>query len=302
MAIWVGQIVCTPCSAYQAARRGSSTRAITLGTSNRRWAIWDTTRLVLSPLVEAMKTSASSMPASVSASISSAVPIVKRPPASSQPCPSSTSRRSCESGSSSRTDTVWPARRAAVATEEPTLPAPITSTNTARTLAPPRRIGRLRIRDPAVLRWRELRQLHRVDRARRGDAHQAARRLRAHVAVAGRRGEDDPAGRLGDHVAGGGADEGVVEPALAAQQRPAAHAGGLLGGEHDRLHAAPLGLADDALPRPPRPHGRRGDLHALVLLAHRLGPPQRLARALEVRLADPRVERQGHRHLEDPHR
>ena len=29
MAICVGQIVCTPCSAYQAARRGSSTRAIT---------------------------------------------------------------------------------------------------------------------------------------------------------------------------------------------------------------------------------------------------------------------------------
>src|SRR4029077_10070153 len=50
-------------------------------------AIWETTRLVLSPLVEAMNTSASSMPASVSASISSAVPIVKRPPASSQPWP-----------------------------------------------------------------------------------------------------------------------------------------------------------------------------------------------------------------------
>ena len=57
IAICVGQIVCRPCSAYQAARRGSSTRAITRGTSKRRWAIWETTRLVLSPFVEAMKTS-----------------------------------------------------------------------------------------------------------------------------------------------------------------------------------------------------------------------------------------------------
>ena len=40
----------------------------------------------MSPLVEAMNTCACSMPASTSASISSAVPIVKRPPASSQPC------------------------------------------------------------------------------------------------------------------------------------------------------------------------------------------------------------------------
>ena len=75
----VGQIVCRPCSAYQAARRGSSTRAITFGTSKRRCASCETTRLVLSPFVEAMKTSASAMPASVSASISSAVPIVNRP-------------------------------------------------------------------------------------------------------------------------------------------------------------------------------------------------------------------------------
>jgi hypothetical protein len=61
---------------------------------------------VLSPFVEAMKTCASSIPASISASISSAVPIVKRPPASSQLRPSSTSSRSCDSGSSSSTETV----------------------------------------------------------------------------------------------------------------------------------------------------------------------------------------------------
>ena len=38
----------------------------------------------MSPSVEAMKTSACSIPASISASTSSAVPTVKRPPASSQ--------------------------------------------------------------------------------------------------------------------------------------------------------------------------------------------------------------------------
>src|SRR5262249_18068592 len=108
IAICVGQIVCSPCSEYHAARRGSSTRAFTRSTLKRRCAICATTRFVLSPLVEAMKTSASSMPASISASTSSAVPIVKRPPASSHERPSSTSSRSCESGSSSRTDTVWP--------------------------------------------------------------------------------------------------------------------------------------------------------------------------------------------------
>ena len=64
------------------------------------------TALELDALVEAMKTCASSIPASTSASSSSAVPIVKRPPASSHDWPSSTSSRSCESGSSSSTDTV----------------------------------------------------------------------------------------------------------------------------------------------------------------------------------------------------
>src|SRR4051794_33970887 len=76
IAICVGQIVRTPCSLYQAARRGSSTRATTRATPKRRWATWAITRLVLSPLVEAMKTSARSTPASISASSSMAVPIV----------------------------------------------------------------------------------------------------------------------------------------------------------------------------------------------------------------------------------
>src|SRR5215218_1401835 len=302
MAICVGQIVCTPCSAYQAARRGSSTRAITFSTPNRRWAICETTRLVLSPLVEAMKTSASSMPASVSASISSAVPIVKRPPASSQLWPSSTSRRSWESGSSSRTETVWPARRAAVATEDPTLPEPTTTTNTARTLAP-RRLGRFGVGDPGRLVRRQARKAHGVGAAGRlGEAREAAGADLAGATVARRRGEDHAARGLVHDVAGVLAHEGVVEPALAAQQRAAAHARGLLGRQDDRLDPAALRLAHDALARPARPHGRGGDLDALVLLPHRLGAAQRLAGALEVLVGDARVERERHRDLEHPHR
>src|SRR4051794_5771437 len=214
MAICVGQMVWTPCSPYQAARRGSRTRAITFDTPKRNWAICETTRLVLSPLVEAMNTSASSIPASVSASISSAVPIVKRPPASSQLWPSSTSRRSWESGSSSRTETVWPARRAAVATDDPTLPAPITSTNTARTLTP-WRLGRLRIGDVAGLVGREARQAHRIGGARRAEALEPAGTHVAGAAVAGRRGEGDAAGGLVGDVARGLAPQGGGEPPLA---------------------------------------------------------------------------------------
>ena len=184
IAICVGQIVCTPCSAYQAARRGSSTRAITFGTSKRRWAICETTRFVLSPLVEAMKTSASSMPASVSASISSAVPIVKRPPASSQPCPSSTSSRSWESGSSSSTETVWPARSAAVATEDPTLPAPTTSTNIGADSSSRGVSAASGSEMPPFSGGESPGSCIGSTRARRGEAHEPARRPRALVAFA----------------------------------------------------------------------------------------------------------------------
>src|SRR5690606_37888239 len=58
----VGQIVSSPCSLYQAARAGSSTRAITRSTPKRFCAICEITRFVLSPLVEATNTSASAMP------------------------------------------------------------------------------------------------------------------------------------------------------------------------------------------------------------------------------------------------
>src|SRR5919198_642029 len=141
-----------PCCAYHSARAGSMTRAITLGTSNWRWAIWAIVRFVLSPSVEAMKTSASSMPAS---------------------------------------------RR---------------------------------------------------------------------------------------------------------EQRAAADLRRLLGGEHDRLDAAALGLLDDRRTGAPRAHRRGGDLDAFVLLPHRLGPGERRAGALELGLGERGVDGQRHRHDEDPHR
>ena len=59
---------------------------------------------------------------------------------------------------------------------------------------------------------------------------------------------------------------------------------------HDRLAGAA------------RAHDRGGDLDALVLLPHRLGPRQRPARALELLVGDAGVERQRHRHLEHPQR
>ena len=81
---WSGEIVCRPCWRYQSARAGSITRTIAFSTPKRCWAIWAITRFVLSPAVEAMKTSARSIPAWIRASISSAVPTVNWPLASSQ--------------------------------------------------------------------------------------------------------------------------------------------------------------------------------------------------------------------------
>ena len=127
----VGHTVCRPCWLYHSARSGSRTRTITLGTLNRRWAIWEITRLVLSPSVEAMNTSARSMPAASSASISRAVPTVNWPPRFSHESSIPMSSRSCESGSSSSTDTTWPSCNAHFATVEPTRPAPTIRMNMA---------------------------------------------------------------------------------------------------------------------------------------------------------------------------
>ena len=65
----------------------------------------------------------------------------------------------------------------------------------------------------------------------------------------GRRGQDHAARRLVDHVAGRLPHARVVQARLAAEPQAAAHARRLLGGQHDRLDAAALGLAHDRLAR-----------------------------------------------------
>src|SRR4051794_16591194 len=265
IAVWVGETISRPCSAYQVARPGSSTRATTLGTSKHRWAIWAMTRLVLSPLVDAMKTSASSMPASSRASTSSAVPTVKRPPRSSQEPSIGSSSRSCDSGSSSRTDTSQSRAMARLATAEPTRPAPTMRTNTGRRVPP-------------------------------GDPSGGGC---GRLGVVGRGGEDHPARRLPEHVLRHVAHV-VVQGARAAQPPTPADARRRLGGQHDGLHPAPARLVDDGLPGAPGPHRRGGDLDALVLLPDGLGPGQRLPGPLELAVGQPGLQRQGHRHLEHP--
>src|SRR3954447_10661652 len=188
---------------------------MTFGTVKRRWAICAMTRLVLSPFVAAMNTSARSMPASSSASISRAVPSVNWPPESSHESRWSLSRRSWDSGSSSRTETSWPAASVALATADPTRPAPTMRTNMLfGTL--PRAVGRA----GAVL------------------CH-----------LAGGRGEDHTARGFGDHVLRDVSHEVLARAAPAAEQRAAAHPRRFLRRHHDRLDAAALGLADDRLAR-----------------------------------------------------
>src|SRR6476646_4447545 len=92
------------------------------------------TMFVLSPSVEAMKASASSIPAATSASVSRPAPTVKRPPRSSQALSSPTSSRACDSGSSSRQETSWPSFSIVRATEEPTRPQPTIRMNMKRIL------------------------------------------------------------------------------------------------------------------------------------------------------------------------
>src|SRR3954471_21302542 len=245
-----------------------------------------------------MNTSASSMPASRSASISRPWPRVNRPPASSQVVSMPESSRSWESGSSSSTETSWPAPSIARATVEPTRPAPTIKMNDI----------------PADSSGSAVKPWYRTPRsARRGLRRRAAvavgglgpglRLALAHRRLARRRrGEDHLARRLGDHVLRDLPDEVVERAAAAAEQRAAADLRRLLGGEHDRLHAAPARLVDDRLPRSPRAHRRGRDLDALVLLPHRLGARQSRPRALELLVRQRGVDRKRHRHLEDPER
>ena len=97
---------------------------MTLGTSKRRCAIWAIVRFVLSPSVEAMKTSASSMPG-----LEQRVDLERRAdgeaPAGVLPRACPARRRGARArGSSSRTETSCPADSALRATADPTRPAP----------------------------------------------------------------------------------------------------------------------------------------------------------------------------------
>ncbi len=141
-----------------------------------------------------MKTWACSMPASTSASISSAVPIVKRPPASSHPLPSSTSSRSCESGLVEHGDGVAPGGP---------------RWRSLRPHARRRRQARTRV-DSSASGYRPAR---RVPGRRRGETSSPAGSRRpggAAVRITRQR-------RLVDDVAGGVADQGVAQPGPAAQ-------------------------------------------------------------------------------------
>src|SRR3954469_4749701 len=245
-----------------------------------------------------MNTSASSMPASRSASISRPWPSVNRPPASSHVVSMPESSRSWESGSSSSTETSWPAASIPRRTVDPTRPAPTIKMNDI----PADSSG------SAVKPWYRPDLPGSARRGLRGGAAVAVGCLGFRLALArrrlarGRRGEDHLARRLGDHVLRHLADEVVERAAAAAEQRPAADLRRLLGGEHDRLHAAPSRLVDDRLPGPARAHRRRRDLDALVLLPHRLRARQGRPRALELLVGQGGVDWQRHRDLEDPER
>src|ERR1700759_4589484 len=96
--------------------------------------------------------------------------------------------------------------------------------------------------------------------------------------VGGRSSQDNPAGRLADDVLRDRPDVVLERAAGATEQRPPAHPRRLLGAEHHRLNPPAPRLVDDRLPGPAGPDDRGGDLDALVLLAHQLGPRQCLAR------------------------
>src|SRR5215210_9003903 len=201
MAVCVGQTVWRPCSAYQRARAGSSTRTTTRSTLKRRFATCAITRFVLSPSVEATNASARSIPAASRASISSAVPSVNCPPRSSQLFAWPRSSSAMASASSSSTETSWPSSIMELAIAEPTRPQPTIRTN----ISIPQYI-----REGAKQRLRQD-ALPRALLPRRGG------------------GEDHLAGCLLDHVAGGVPHEAVAHAPAASEDRPAAQPAGLLG-------------------------------------------------------------------------
>src|SRR6185295_1636356 len=103
-----------------------------------------------------------------------------------------------ESGSSSSTDTVWPAASEDLATAEPTRPAPTTRTIMVRIL-----VGLTVTRPPERVHWTT------VDRSCTSAPSGGRGSWRAAVLLRGRSGEDHPAGRLAHDELGGVADKVV---------------------------------------------------------------------------------------------
>src|SRR3954451_6332265 len=276
IAVWVGHTVCSPCSAYHLARPGSSTRTTTHLMLNLRWAICAITRFVLSPSGDATKASARSMPASSSASISSAVPTVNDPPRSSQlwSCPRLSSAMASEFSSS--TETSWPSESMDLATAEPTLPLPTIRTN-IRSAQYSRKGGRWARSDRRAVCAVVLRAVKRARRCR---------------------GEDDMAPCLLDDVRGGLPRDPFTSSCQPSENGASADATGLLGGQHDRLYAPAARLGDDGGSGRTSADHRRGHLHALVLLPHLLGTRQRPARLVHALGRNPCIQRKRERHLE----
>ena len=269
IATLVGEIVCRPCSAYQVARAGSITRTITCSTPKRRCTIWAIVRFVLSPSVEAMNTSARSIPASSSASISSAVPTVNGPPASSQLRLWPASSRSCESGSSSSTDTSCPAASADLASADPTRPAPTISTNMGRT-------GSSTGAHASTIG-------HLGARARCRVAAGAVRITRQAALL------DDVLGHVSDEV---------FQPARRVRRAARRRASRDGSSAASTIASTPRRRASSTIASPgaPRAHGRGRDLDALYSSPTAFARASAGARALELRLGQARVERQRHRH------
>ena len=190
------------------------------------------------------------------------------------------------SASSSRTETSWPSASIELAIAEPTRPQPTIRTNIP---APLYICVALRIAPGGP----SPRPPHAAD-----PPHLRAGRPRACPPRRRRGGEDHLAGRLLDHVAGGLPTKRSRTRPRPPRIAPPRTRDGLLGGEHDRLHAAAARLGHDRLAHGAAAHHRRGHLHPSY------SSPTSLARAstrfasLHPLLRHARVDRQRHRDLE----
>ena len=119
----------------------------------------------------------------------------------------------------------------------------------------------------------------------------------------GRRGEDHPARRLVDDVAGRSPTKVSCSPCLPPQAGRRARATAPRRRARSPPRRAGAASRTIASPARARAHRGRGDLDALVLLAHGLGARRApCARRWSSRLGHARVERQRHRDLEHPQR